>query len=65
MFKPKLAIIWMSSGNSYFTDENIFTLIKFADANYSKIVVLSPNKSAEHNFRAVGYAENKVKKKQS
>ena len=63
MPKKQLALIWMSSGNSYFTEEIIGTLINFANENYPKIMVLSPDKPAEHNFRAVGYSENKVRKK--
>ncbi len=51
----ELALIWMSAGNSYFTKERIEKLIKFANKNFEKIVIISPNKPAEHNFRALGY----------
>ena len=40
----ELALIWMSAGNSYFSEERIEKLLKFADKNFEKIIVLSPDK---------------------
>lgn len=61
--KKDLALIWMSAGNSYFTEEKIKKLLEFASKNFEKIIIFSPDKPAEHNFRALGYEEKKVKKK--
>jgi len=57
------ALIWMSAGNSYFSESNIGKLLHFADAHFQKIMIVSPEKPAEHNFRAAGYPENQVRKK--
>jgi len=61
--KKEIALIWMSAGNSYFNEENIGKLLNFADKNFEKILLLSPTKPAEHTFRALGYKENKLKRK--
>jgi tRNA-dependent cyclodipeptide synthase len=61
--KKDLALIWMSSGNSYFNNERIKKLLKYAEHNFDKIIILSPDKPAEHNFRALGYEETKLKRK--
>lgn len=61
--EENLAIIWMSAGNSYFTEERIKKIFKFAEEKFDKIIILSPDKPAEHNFRALGYIEKKIKKK--
>lgn len=61
--RKELALIWMSAGNSYFTEERIDKLLNFADNNFDKVIIFSPDKPAEHNFRALGYEEKKVKKK--
>lgn len=59
----EIAVIWMSAGNSYFTEENIGKLLNFADKRFEKIIILSPDKPAEHTFRALGYLESKAQKK--
>jgi tRNA-dependent cyclodipeptide synthase len=61
--KKDLALIWMSAGNSYFTEERIKRLLDFANKNFEKIIVLSPDKPAEHNFRALEYEEVRLKRK--
>jgi len=58
-----LALIWMSAGNSYFDEKTIGKLLKFADKKFSKIIVLSPDKPAEHTFKALGYTDKKAKRK--
>ena len=59
----ELALIWMSAGNSYFDKKTIGKLLKFADKNFPKIIILSPDKPAEHTFKALGYQDNKAKRK--
>mgnify|MGYP001573208774 CR=1 FL=1 len=59
----ELALIWMSAGNSYFNEKNIGQLLQFADKNFQRIIVLSPDEPAEHTFRSLGYSENKTKRK--
>lgn len=59
----EIAIIWMSAGNSYFDEKTIRKLLLYADKNFEKIIVISPDKPAEHTFRALGYPENKVRRK--
>tara|TARA_Y100000310_G_C20447724_1_gene699222 strand:+ start:76 stop:696 length:621 start_codon:yes stop_codon:yes gene_type:complete len=59
----EIAIIWMSAGNSYFDEKTVKKLLEYASKNFERIVVISPDKPAEHNFRALGYPENKVRRK--
>lgn len=59
----ELALIWMSAGNSYFDEKTIGKLLKFADKNFQRIIVLSPDKPAEHTFKALGYPDNKARRK--
>ena len=61
--KKELSIIWMSSGNSYFNKERIQKLLRYARKKFEKIIILSPDKPAEHNFRSLGYDETKLKRK--
>lgn len=61
--KKDLALIWMSVGNSYFSEEKVQKLIEFSERNFEKIIVMSPNIPAEHTFRALGYKENEAKKR--
>ena len=61
--KKEFALIWMSAGNSYFSEERIGKLLNFADKNFQRIVILSPDKPAEHTFKAFGYLENKARRK--
>ncbi|MDP3741777.1 MAG: tRNA-dependent cyclodipeptide synthase [Candidatus Micrarchaeota archaeon] len=59
----EIALIWMSAGNSYFDKETIEKLLNYADEKFQKIIIISPNKPAEHTFKALGYPENKAKQK--
>ena len=61
--KREIALIWMSAGNSYFDEKTIGKLLKFADKKFQRVIVLSPDKPAEHTFKAVGYPENKARRK--
>ena len=56
-------LIWMSAGNSYFTEEVIEKLLAFANENLSKIVITAPNEPAEHTYRALGYKGNEIERK--
>jgi len=61
--KREVALIWMSAGNSYFDEKTIGKLLKFADKKFQRVIVLSPDKPAEHTFKAAGYPENKARRK--
>src|SRR3989344_8046617 len=61
--KREIALIWMSAGNSYFDEKTIGKLLKFADKKFQRVIVLSPDKPAEHTFKAAGYPENKARRK--
>lgn len=61
--KNQIALIWMSAGNSYFDEKNIGKILKFADKNFQRVIILSPEKPAEHTFRAIGYPDNKTRRK--
>ena len=58
-----IALIWMSAGNSYFSEARIGKLLRFAGERFDTVFVLSPEKPAEHTFRAAGYSENQVRKR--
>ena len=57
------AIIWMSAGNSHFSQQVIDELLTLASTSFSKIIVMAPDQPAEHTFRALGYEGNEVRKK--
>ena len=59
----EIALIWMSAGNSYFDEQTIGKLLKFADKKFQRIILISPDKPAEHTFKALGYADNKARRK--
>ncbi len=59
----ELALIWMSAGNSYFDEKTINKLLKFADKRFSRVIILSPDKPAEHTFKSLGYPDNKARRK--
>lgn len=61
--EKEMALIWMSAGNSYFDEHTIGKLLKFADKKFQRIIILSPDKPAEHTFRALGYADKKARRK--
>ena len=56
-------LIWMSAGNSYFTEDVIERLLEFANKNLSKIAIMAPNEPAEHTYKALGYKEHEAKRK--
>jgi tRNA-dependent cyclodipeptide synthase len=56
-------IIWMSAGNSYFREQVIYRTLVFASERFHDIIILSPDKSAEHTFLALGYEKSIARKK--
>ena len=59
----KFGLIWMSAGNSYFTEAIVLELLKFASKSFQEIIIMAPDEPAEHTFLALGYDEKKAKKK--
>jgi tRNA-dependent cyclodipeptide synthase len=57
------ALIWMSAGNSYFKEETIEKLLMRYSKKFSRILVLSPDKPAIHNFLSLGYDEKEASRK--
>ncbi|MBS3051188.1 MAG: tRNA-dependent cyclodipeptide synthase [Candidatus Aenigmarchaeota archaeon] len=58
-----VAIIWMSSGNSYFKENIIREIAIFASRKFSDVVIISPDEPADHTFNAIGYNVPESKKK--
>lgn len=59
----ELAIVGMSPGNSYFKQEIIEKLLRFAVSKFSKVRILIADKPAEHTYEAIGYPKNKAQRK--
>jgi tRNA-dependent cyclodipeptide synthase len=53
----------MSAGNSYFKQEIVLELLKFASTHFHDIVIMAPNEPAEHTFLSLGYDKKSAKKK--
>jgi len=58
-----LGLIWMSAGNPYFTEERIVKMLHFALERFARVIIMAPDKPAEHNFKALGYPDNQAKRK--
>ncbi|MDO8563910.1 MAG: tRNA-dependent cyclodipeptide synthase [Nanoarchaeota archaeon] len=63
MDRRECGLIWMSAGNSYFSENVIRELILFAKDNFSTIIVAAPDIPAEHTYLALGYSESESKRK--
>lgn len=61
--KEDLGLIWMSAGNSYFREEVIEELIRFAVEKFDRVIAMAPDEPAEHTYKAWGYEESKAKRK--
>ncbi len=61
--KRSCGLIWMSAGNSYFSEQNIQDLILFAKNNFSTVIIVVPDLPAEHTYHALGYSESESKRK--
>lgn len=58
----ELAIVWMSAGNSYFTESRVSKLLTLA-SRFEKVIIVSPSMPAEHTFLALGYSPSEAKRK--
>ncbi len=58
-----LAIIWMSTGNSYFSPDNIQRIIEFCSERFSVIRILAPFEPAIHTYKSIGYEEKRASRK--
>jgi len=64
MFNSKeFAFIGISLGNSYFSEERLELILKSFSMNFKRVVILLVDKLSMHNYRAIGYDEQKIKKK--
>jgi len=64
MFKAKeFAFIGISLGNSYFNEKRLELIFKSFSANFKRVAVLLVDKLAVHNYRALGYNEQKIHQK--
>jgi len=61
--KNGTAIVGMSPGNSYFKKETIDELLQECTKNFSKIIVMIPNKPAVHTYKALGYTDSEAERK--
>ena len=61
--EKELGIIWLNEGDRHFTEENIGKVLRLADKEFKRVVIVSPSSPAQHTFRALGYEESEVIKK--
>lgn len=59
----EVGLIWMSAGNSYFTEGVIEELVIFALEKFDEVVIMAPDEPAEHTYAALGYKENRARRK--
>lgn len=64
MGKDEYGLIWMSAGNSYFKEDIVLKLLRFASKHFPNVLILSPDEPAEHTFLALDY-EHKVAKRKA
>lgn len=60
-----IPIVGMSIGNSYFSEANIEEILKIVMEKYGRTVILIPDIPAISTFVALGYPENRARKKVS
>jgi cyclo(L-tyrosyl-L-tyrosyl) synthase len=60
-----IAVIGMSPGNSYFTDENIKSLIEIVIGKFNKAIVFIPDIPSIATYVALGYPENIARREKS
>lgn len=63
MEEVDVGVIWMSAGNSYFKEEVIERILRKASKKFPKLIVMAPDKPAQHTYKAMGYPENKARRK--
>lgn len=57
------ALIGLSIRNSYFKEENLKELIKWADENFNRVFVMIPDIPAIETLKSLGYSENRARQK--
>ena len=64
LYKNKeLALIGVSLGNSYFSECRLKLIISGFSENFKNVVVLLVDDLSFHNYKAMGYDDDKAKKK--
>jgi tRNA-dependent cyclodipeptide synthase len=64
MFNAKeFAFIGISLGNSYFSEKRLEQIFESFGATFKRVAVLLVDKLAVHNYRALGYTEQKIHQK--
>jgi len=61
--EKKLAMIGISLGNSYFSEEKLKLILTGFSENFENVAVLLADEIAIHNFKTKGYSEDKAKQK--
>lgn len=61
--KKETLLLGISMGNSYFTKERLHLIILGFSSLFENVVVLLADALAVHNYRIMGYPENKIKRK--
>ena len=61
--KRELAVVGMSLGNSYFNEERIRFILAGLSSHFKEVAVIITDGIAVHNFRAMGYDEQKAQSK--
>lgn len=56
-------LLGISPFNSYYSEENITALVRWASETFKHFHIFIPDTLPEYNFIALGYAEEKAKKK--
>lgn len=63
MKEVDVGIVWMSAGNSYFKENVIEKILRKVGKQFSEVIVMVPDKPVEHTYRALGYKDNKARRK--
>ena len=61
--KKELAVVGMSLGNSYFSEKRIRFILSGLSSYFKEVAVIITDEIAIHNFRAMGYTEQKSQSK--
>ncbi|MCL5407244.1 MAG: tRNA-dependent cyclodipeptide synthase [Patescibacteria group bacterium] len=57
------ALIGLSIRNSYFKEDNLKELIKWADENFANVFIMIPDIPAVDTLKSLGYNENRARQK--
>jgi len=58
-----IGLVWMSAGNSYFSESNIENLLRKASKKFPKCIVMAPDRPASHTYKSLGYPDSKARRK--